>query len=132
MVSFKCSNVPMYSPLLQQDFTQSVASFLKREKNGKKGEKGETFYISRKNYLFNIRSDSNVLIVFFFLILYWCFSEKGEKMGSFLDFILKFLWKKRKKMDLFFAQPPAMQGVEMLRMLRVGSPRGPVSAFVHN
>ena len=39
-----------------------------------------------------------MLIRFF---LYWCFLRKGEKMGSFLDFILKFPWK-RKKIDFFW------------------------------
>ena len=41
------------------------------------------------NYLLNIRSDSNVLIIFLAFIV--VFLRNRGKMGSFLDFILKFL-----------------------------------------
>ena len=51
---------------------------LKRENYTKR----EIFYL---NYLFKIRSDCNMLN-FFLLILYWCFSEKGEKIGLLSSF----------------------------------------------
>ena len=50
-------------------------------------------------------------------------------MGSFLDFMLKFLLKRGKNRLLFSSASCYTQGAVMLRVLRVGSRRGPVSPF---
>ena len=76
---------------------------LKRENYTKK-EKREIFYL---NYFYKIRSDSNVFNCFLFWTLYRCFSEKGGKLVSFLDFILTFLKKRGKKWASVFAQGDA-------------------------
>ena len=53
-----------------------------------------------KNYLLNIRSDSNVLFYFFLDFILMFLKKKGTIMCSFLDFILKF-YEKGKKILLF-------------------------------
>ena len=95
-----------------QDFTQGAARFWKGKIFSKKRKKGK-FTIDRakankivlifalKNYLFIIRSDSNVLICFS-SILYWCFWEKGKRNGLLSWFYTEVFLKKVEKYTYFF------------------------------